>query len=210
MKSGCGMREGFQSSCPAMPVNWTINLSLVNWVCYQYFMKHRCGMWMASVGDMIFNRGVWQCCCCCCSSHKRVVKEVQDRMVADHLATVHAETGTMVCSERTRDLSNMYTLLRPVPNGLTQLVHHLKEHIKQQGLQAITNLKGDNVSDANTSLGATCYWLHKEVHQMENSLWMLYRCDPVWRRNTKFIMHHNDSHYNVKVMFQSNMLPNGL
>lgn len=84
--------------------------------------------------------------CCCCSSHKRVVKEVQDRMVADHLATVHAETGTMVCSERTRDLSNMYTLLRPVPNGLSQLVHHLKEHIKQQGLQAITSLKGDNVS----------------------------------------------------------------
>ncbi|XP_045120266.1 cullin-2-like isoform X2 [Portunus trituberculatus] len=79
------------------------------------------------------------------SSHKRVVKEVQDRMVADHLATVHAETGAMVCSERTRDLSNMYTLLRPVPNGLTQLVHHLKEHIKQQGLQAITNLKGDNI-----------------------------------------------------------------
>lgn len=84
--------------------------------------------------------------CCCCSSHKRVVKEVQDRMVADHLSTMHAETGTMVCSERTRDLSNMYTLLRPVPNGLSQLVHHLKEHIKQQGLQAITNLKGDNVS----------------------------------------------------------------
>lgn len=87
-------------------------------------------------------------CYCCCSSHKRVVKEVQDRMVADHLATLHAETGTMVCSERIRDLSNMYTLLRPVPNGLSQLVHHLKEHIKQQGLQAITSLKGDNVSAA--------------------------------------------------------------
>lgn len=86
-----------------------------------------------------------------CSSHKRVVKEVQDRMVADHLATMHAETGTMVCSERTRDLSNMYTLLRPVPNGLSQLVHHLKEHIKQQGLQAVTNLKGDSVSVCTTT-----------------------------------------------------------
>lgn len=80
------------------------------------------------------------------SSHKRVVKEVQDRMVADHLSTVHAETSSMVTAERTRDLSNMYTLLRPVPGGLSQLVHHLKDHIKQQGLQAITNLKGDNVS----------------------------------------------------------------
>lgn len=75
-----------------------------------------------------------------------MVKEVQDRMVADHLSTVHAETSSMVTAERTRDLSNMYTLLRPVPGGLSQLVHHLKDHIKQQGLQAITNLKGDNVS----------------------------------------------------------------
>lgn len=66
-------------------------------------------------------------------------------MVADHLATVHAETGSMVSAERTRDLSNMYTLLRPVPNGLTVLVHHVKDHIKQQGLQAVTSLKGDNV-----------------------------------------------------------------
>ncbi|XP_063611017.1 cullin-2-like [Penaeus indicus] len=79
------------------------------------------------------------------SSHQRVVKEVQDRMVADHLATVHAETGSMVSAERTRDLSNMYTLLRPVPNGLTVLVHHVKDHIKQQGLQAVTSLKGDNI-----------------------------------------------------------------
>lgn len=66
-------------------------------------------------------------------------------MVADHLSTVHAETGSMVSSERTRDLSNMYTLLRPVPNGLTVLVHQVKDHIKQQGLQAVTSLKGDNV-----------------------------------------------------------------
>lgn len=100
---------------------------------------------------------------CHCSSHKRVVKEVQDRMVADHLATVHAETGTMVCSERTRDLSNMYTLLRPVPNGLSQLVHHLKEHIKQQGLQAITSLKGDNVSACGHSKPCTYEGFKEDV-----------------------------------------------
>lgn len=79
------------------------------------------------------------------SSHQRVVKEVQDRMVADHLSTVHGETGAMVYGERTRDLSNMYSLLRPIPSGLAVLVHHVKDHIKQRGLQAVTSLKGDNV-----------------------------------------------------------------
>lgn len=79
------------------------------------------------------------------SSHQRVVKEVQERMVGDHLATVHGESGAMVAAEARRDLANMYKLLKFVPQGLATLVKHVQEHIKHQGLQAITNLKGDNI-----------------------------------------------------------------
>ncbi|XP_076032202.1 cullin 2 [Oratosquilla oratoria] len=79
------------------------------------------------------------------SSHQRVLKEVQDRMVADHLSTVHAECGAMVSQERSVDLSNMYELLKPVPHGLSTLIKVVQEHIRQNGLHAITTLKGDNI-----------------------------------------------------------------
>lgn len=87
--------------------------------------------------------------CYCCfffSSHNRVEKEVQARMIADHLSTLHAEAPAMVAKENTKDLGNMYILLRTVPGGVTCLVKNLQEHIRQKGLQAVNNLRGDNVN----------------------------------------------------------------
>lgn len=80
------------------------------------------------------------------SSHNRVEKEVQARMIADHLSTLHAEAPAMVAKENTKDLGNMYILLRTVPGGVTCLVKNLQEHIRQKGLQAVNNLRGDNVN----------------------------------------------------------------
>ena len=45
------------------------------------------------------------------------------------------------------DLSNMYQLLSPIHNGLGELIKEVENHIKQMGLDAVTSLKGDNVSD---------------------------------------------------------------
>lgn len=79
------------------------------------------------------------------SSHISVEKEVQTKMIADHLATLHAEAPAMVAQENTRDLGNMYKLLKTVHGGVSVMVKQLQEHIKQKGLQATNNLKGDNV-----------------------------------------------------------------
>ena len=43
------------------------------------------------------------------------------------------------------DLGNMYQLLRPVQGGLQTLITEVEEHIKFSGVEAISNLKGDNV-----------------------------------------------------------------
>ena len=39
----------------------------------------------------------------------------------------------------------MYKLLKPIPNGLTQLVEEVQSHITNIGLEAVKGLKGDNV-----------------------------------------------------------------
>lgn len=67
-------------------------------------------------------------------------------MVADHLNFLHGECETMVTRERRKDLANMYTLLKAVSGGLIVLISHVREHIKQQGLEAVTGLRGENVS----------------------------------------------------------------
>ena len=67
-------------------------------------------------------------------------------MVADHLAFLHGECKAMVQQERRKDLSNMYPLLRSVKDGIGVLITELLEHIKSQGLEAVTGLRGDNVS----------------------------------------------------------------
>lgn len=80
------------------------------------------------------------------SSHDRVEKEIQARMIADHLSTLHAEAPSMVSKESSHDLSNMYTLLRTVQGGIAPLIENMQEHIKDRGFHSIMNLKGDNVS----------------------------------------------------------------
>lgn len=67
-------------------------------------------------------------------------------MVAAHVAWLHSELEAMVENERKRDLSLIYPLLRPLPQGLSSLIQKLTEHITQEGLQAIGSLQGDNVN----------------------------------------------------------------
>lgn len=44
------------------------------------------------------------------------------------------------------DLSNMYQLLKPIHGGLGVLILEVETHIKNTGLEAVKNLKGENVS----------------------------------------------------------------
>ena len=42
----------------------------------------------------------------------------------------------------------MYRLLSPIQNGLGVLVTEVEEHIKQVGLEVVTSLQGQNVSES--------------------------------------------------------------
>lgn len=55
-------------------------------------------------------------------------------MVAEHLSFLYSECMNMVQAERKKDLSNMYVLLKSVPNALNVLVDIILDHIKTQGL----------------------------------------------------------------------------
>ncbi|XP_052826531.1 cullin-2 [Octopus bimaculoides] len=79
------------------------------------------------------------------SSYEKVTHETQERMVADHIYFLHAACEDMVQSERRKDLSNMYVLLKPIHNGLNYLIDQVESYIRETGLNAVQDLKGDNV-----------------------------------------------------------------
>lgn len=74
----------------------------------------------------------------------KVRQKCEQHMVAEHLSFLYSECSAMVQNERRKDLANMYPLLKSVSNGVSVLVETVLEHIRQQGLQAIGNLRGDN------------------------------------------------------------------
>uniref|UniRef100_A0A0A9YGX7 Cullin-2 n=1 Tax=Lygus hesperus TaxID=30085 RepID=A0A0A9YGX7_LYGHE len=80
-----------------------------------------------------------------CSSYNAVRAKCEEEMVAGHLSFLHSECEAMVVEERRSDLKNMYPLLHAVQTGLVVLVNHVMSHIKQQGLNAVTGLFGENM-----------------------------------------------------------------
>lgn len=80
------------------------------------------------------------------SSIKKLKTECEDRMITDHKAFLYSECKEMVSQDRRDDLKNLYTLLKPIVDGLKELIQILLEHIKNEGSETIMNLKGDNVS----------------------------------------------------------------
>lgn len=79
------------------------------------------------------------------SSYGAVRSRCEEEMVAGHLPFLHSECGAMVSEERKEDLRNMYPLLAPVAGGLTVLIQHVRDHIKERGLVAVTGLHGENM-----------------------------------------------------------------
>lgn len=81
------------------------------------------------------------------SSYVKVTIECQQRMVADHLMFLHGECREMVQTEKLQDLENMFTLLKPMLGAQIHLVQEVEDHIKNKGMEAVQNLKGDNVAN---------------------------------------------------------------
>ncbi|BES92469.1 unnamed protein product [Nesidiocoris tenuis] len=80
-----------------------------------------------------------------CSSYNAVRAKCEEEMVAGHLQFLHSECEAMVTEERKNDLKNMYPLLHAVHGGLSFLVNHVMLHIRQQGLNAVTDHYGENM-----------------------------------------------------------------
>lgn len=72
--------------------------------------------------------------------------KLETHFVLDHISVLHSECVAMVKEERKKDLKNIYVLLKSVANGLPFLVEQFLQHVKTQGLNAISNLQGNNVS----------------------------------------------------------------
>ncbi|XP_077979355.1 cullin-2-like [Glandiceps talaboti] len=79
------------------------------------------------------------------SSYNKVTQECQQKMVAEHLLFLHNECKEIVRKEKKEDMQRLFKLLQPIQNGLGEMIQELEKHIKDTGLEAICNLRGDNV-----------------------------------------------------------------
>lgn len=79
------------------------------------------------------------------SSIQKLKKECEDRMISDHKTFLYSECKEMVSSDKREDLRNLYTLLKPLADGLKELIQILLDQIKNEGAESIMNLKGENI-----------------------------------------------------------------
>ena len=80
------------------------------------------------------------------SSHQKVTSECEQRMVGDHIEFLHGECKPMVERELRDDLANMYRLLKPISGAQKVLLDEVQNHIKNQGLEVVNDLKGDSIA----------------------------------------------------------------
>lgn len=104
------------------------------------------------------------------SSLPKVSNRCEFHMVAEHLPFLYSECLNMVQGERKKDLSNMYSLLKSVPNALTHLVDTVYDHIKKEGLAAIENLHGEHIHINFVEVLLTIYNKYKQqIREVFNS-----------------------------------------
>lgn len=79
-------------------------------------------------------------------SHKRVIEGCERCMVGEYLLFLQSECRLMVKEENSKDLRNMFKLLKPLDSGLQALLDQIKAHIKEKGLETVRalNMKDDS------------------------------------------------------------------
>lgn len=68
-------------------------------------------------------------------------------MVEDYLEALYSEAKSIISQERQQDMANMYILLHSVPKNLIPYMSEFKDHIIDEGLHRLDEIKGDNVSE---------------------------------------------------------------
>ncbi|XP_077299793.1 cullin 2 [Arctopsyche grandis] len=97
------------------------------------------------------------------SSLSKLKAVYEKHMVEEHLNFLHAEFDSMVIEERSEDLRNVYTLLRTLPGALRPLLDVTFNHIKDQGLKGMVDLKGESAHNQFVEQMLTIYDKYKDL-----------------------------------------------
>lgn len=79
------------------------------------------------------------------SSHAIMKTCCEKYMVEDYLTALYSEAKSIISQERQQDMANMYILLRSVSKNLIPYMAEFKDHIVDEGLHRLDEIKGDNV-----------------------------------------------------------------
>lgn len=66
-------------------------------------------------------------------------------MVEDYVDAFYREAKSIISQERKEDMANMYTLLWTNPKNLIPYINEFRDHIVEEGLHRLSEIKGDNV-----------------------------------------------------------------
>ncbi|KAM7350899.1 cullin 2 [Cochliomyia hominivorax] len=80
------------------------------------------------------------------SSLCKLLKQCEEKFINERLDFLYSECKQMVSQENRKDLRNMYIILKPIPDHLKgMLIQTFLDHIKNEGLETISTLKGENI-----------------------------------------------------------------
>uniref|UniRef100_A0A1A9VZX7 Cullin-2 n=1 Tax=Glossina brevipalpis TaxID=37001 RepID=A0A1A9VZX7_9MUSC len=80
------------------------------------------------------------------SSIPKLLKQCEEKFINERLDFLYSECKQMVAQENRKDLRNMYIILKPIPDHLKiMLIQTFLDHIKNEGLETISTLKGENI-----------------------------------------------------------------
>lgn len=109
------------------------------------------------------------------STIPKLRQECELRMITDHLDFLHSDCKEMVSQEKRVDLHNMYVLLKPItPDGLKTLIQAFLDHIKNEGIETISTLKGETVCDTINLIVIT-------IILIDSSLFLIRSISSLWR-----------------------------
>ncbi|XP_063706724.1 cullin-2 [Culicoides brevitarsis] len=77
------------------------------------------------------------------SSIPKLRKVFEDNMITNHLDFLYSEN--FVANERKNDMKHLYILLKPIQDALKNLIHTFLDHIKNEGIEIVSTMKGDSI-----------------------------------------------------------------
>lgn len=79
--------------------------------------------------------------------HKSTIPKLrrvfEENMITKHLDFLYSEN--FVANERLTDMKHLYILLKPVADGLKILIQSFLDHIRNEGIEIVSTLKGDQI-----------------------------------------------------------------